>query len=87
MPHRLCLFLFAGLTWALWRVRNKMAIERKFSSNPLDVIHSGVLFVQKWSLLLKDADQEVTAKVIDKIQVWLSGFRLRDIVVSDIVEL
>jgi hypothetical protein len=51
-----------------------MAIERKFPSNPLDVIRSGVLFVQKWSLLLKGADQEVTAKVIDKIQVWLGGF-------------
>jgi hypothetical protein len=87
MPHRLCLFLFAGLTWALWRARNKMAIKRKFPSNPLDVIRSGVLFVQKWSLLLKDADQEVIVKVIDKIQVWLGGFRLRDIVVSHIVEL
>jgi hypothetical protein len=67
------MFLFAGLTWALWRVRNKMVIERKFPSNGLDVIHFGVLFVQKWSLLLKDADQEVTAKVIGKILSLAGG--------------
>ena len=52
IPAHLKLFVIAGITWAIWRSRNKMAIEKLFPKNLLDVIRSGVAFVQKWHLLL-----------------------------------
>jgi hypothetical protein len=64
-----------------------MAIEKKFPTNPLDIIRSGVTFVQRWSLKLKESDQEIVARVMDKVQVWLCGFRLSNVAGSDIVEL
>jgi hypothetical protein len=29
--------MFAGMIWTIWRMRNKMAIEKKFSNKPTDV--------------------------------------------------
>jgi hypothetical protein len=86
-PCRLQMFMFAGLAWGMWRSRNKMAIEKKVSSNPLGVIRSGINFVQKWSPKLKEPDQELLAKVLDRVQVWLGSFRLSDAPGSDIMEL
>lgn len=45
-----------GLVWALWKSRSKLTIEKKFSTNPADVIHFGVVFVQRWSPVLKESD-------------------------------
>jgi hypothetical protein len=36
---------------------------------------------------LKESDQEIVAKMVDKVQVWLGGFRLSNVAGSDIVEL
>jgi hypothetical protein len=63
------MFMFAGLAWGIWRSRNKMTIEKKVPSNPLGVICSGVNFVQKWSPKLNEPDQELLAKVLDRVQV------------------
>jgi hypothetical protein len=82
IAYRLQLFVFAGLAWALWNSRNKMAIEKKFPKNPLDIIRSGVTFVQRWSPKLKESDQEIVTKMVDKVHVWLGGFRLSHVVGS-----
>jgi hypothetical protein len=58
-----------------------MVIEKNFPSNPLVIIRFGVLFVQKWSSFQKDSDQELIAKIVDKIQVWLGGYTLSNMVV------
>ena len=50
----LSLFIFAGVTGAIWKIRNKMAIEESLPKSQLDVIRSGIAFVQKWLLLLGD---------------------------------
>jgi hypothetical protein len=71
LPYELGLFLFAGIAWALWRSRNKMAIEKSFPTSPLDVIWSGIIFVQKWSVLLKEPEQEQIAKALDKVKGYL----------------
>jgi hypothetical protein len=81
------MFMFAGLAWGMWRSRNKMAIEKKVPSNPLGVIRYGINFVQKWSPKLKKPDQELLAKVLDRVQVWLGSFKLSDAPGSDIMEL
>jgi len=56
MTNQLKIFVFAGIAWAIWRSRNKMAIEQCFPRNLLNVIRSGADFVQKWRPLLEGAD-------------------------------
>jgi hypothetical protein len=34
MSRGLALFIFAGITWAIWKIRNKMAIEKSFPESP-----------------------------------------------------
>jgi len=41
------IFLFAAITWSLWKTRNKMAIVQIFPINPIDVLFSAVMLMQK----------------------------------------
>jgi len=84
---RLSLFLFAGIAWSIWRTRNKMAIEKIFSQNPIDVVYLGISFVQKWWRLLKPADQEKLSKAVDTMRGWLRSYNPISLVASDIVEI
>ena len=81
------LFLFAGIAWSIWPTRNKMAIEKTFPNNPIDVIYSGVSFVQKWWRLLNPVDQEKLAGVVEAMRSWLNGYSLNLVVSSDIVDI
>ena len=87
LTNHLKIFVFAGIAWAIWRSRNKMAIEQCFPSNPLNVFRSGVAFVQKWQPLLGGADQVVIASLGEKLMTWLHNFSPSSATVSDIVEL
>lgn len=49
------IFFFAGFLWSCWRIRNKMVIERQFPK-PSDVMYSGLSYLQKWKILLKEKD-------------------------------
>jgi hypothetical protein len=69
MPTMLILFVFAGFAWAIWTNRNKMAIELKSPKSPSDIIYTAVSFLQKWSILLKEADHDRIQQVKDSI--WL----------------
>jgi hypothetical protein len=87
MPYKRGLFSFAGFAWALWKVRNKMAIEKRFPTNPLEVIRSEIVFVHKWCPLLKEVDRGMVNKALDKMQAFLGGYRLSGGALSDIFEL
>jgi len=84
---RLSLFLFAGIAWSIWRTRNKMAIEKVFPQNPIDVVYLGISYVQKWWRLLKPADQEKLSNAADTMRGWLQGYNPISAVATDIVEL
>ncbi|KAG2534833.1 hypothetical protein PVAP13_9NG087473 [Panicum virgatum] len=58
LPSRLIIFVFAGLAWALWTTRNKMAIEKIIPKSPTDVMYVALSLLQKWSVRLKDEDQD-----------------------------
>jgi len=44
---RLGFVMFAGFARALWKARNKMAIEKTFPNKPMGTIYAGLSFVQK----------------------------------------
>lgn len=62
-PKSLGIFFFAGLTWACWRIRNKMAIDKIFSK-PSDVIYSGISYLQTWKPLLKEKDAKQVKQMV-----------------------
>ena len=64
-----------------------MAIEKIFPNNPIDVIYSGVSYLQKWWRLLKPVDQEKLIGVVEVVRSWLNGYSLNLVVSSDIVEI
>jgi hypothetical protein len=52
--------------------------------HPLVIIRSGIVFVQKWRLLLKEGDQERVDKVLARMQNFLEGFTPSTAVMTDI---
>ena len=64
-----------------------MAIENIFPNNPIDVIYSGVSYLQKWWRLLKPVDQEKLIGVVEVVRSWLNGYSLNLVVSSHIVEI
>ena len=87
IPIRLKFFIIVGVTWAIWRSRNKMAIEKLFPKNPLDVIRSGVAYVQKWRPLLGASVQANIAILGEKMKMWFQNHSPSNGSILDIVEL
>ena len=87
LPSRLIIFLFAGFTWALWTSRNEMAISKKFPKSPTDVIYIALSFMQKWSVNLKEKDQDCVAQLKNAVMSWIKGFKLNPILMSDVVKM
>lgn len=64
IPKRLCFTFFAGLAWSVWKNRNKMAIEKIFSTNPDVVIHAALNSMQMWIELQKEADKRKMKEMV-----------------------
>jgi hypothetical protein len=64
-----------------------MAIEKVFLNNPIDVVYSGISFVQKWWRLLKPAGQVKLTETVAAMKNWLSGYIPNNVLSSDIVEM
>uniref|UniRef100_A0A0A9FMG5 Reverse transcriptase zinc-binding domain-containing protein n=1 Tax=Arundo donax TaxID=35708 RepID=A0A0A9FMG5_ARUDO len=84
---KLAIFMFSGLAWAIWKTRNKMSIEKKFPKSSSDAVFTGICFLQKWSILLKENDKLKIEVMIDKFKEWMKLFNPSVEMVSDIVEL
>jgi hypothetical protein len=88
MPKRFAIVSFAGLAWALWITRNKMAIEHQLPNHAIQVIHLGVAFMQKWRPLLKaTTDQDKMKEVVDRLKIWALEFSPSIACISDIGEI
>jgi hypothetical protein len=57
-PRRLLWLLFLAQSWALWQVRNKLAIEKMVLNHPSDVIFKSMVFLQLWSINSRTSDKE-----------------------------
>jgi len=87
LPSRLIIFVFAGLAWALWTTRNKMAIEKIIPKSPTDVMYVALSLLQKWSVRLKDEDQDRISQFKDMILCWIRSFKPNPTLLSDVVEM
>lgn len=87
MPKRSAMVLFAGLAWALWITRNKMAIEHQLPNHAIQVIHLCFAFMQKWRALLKATDQDKMKEVVDRLKTWALEFSPSIACISDIGEI
>jgi hypothetical protein len=87
MHTRLILFIFAGFAWAIWTNRNKMAIQLKFPKSLTDIIYTVVSFLQKWSIMLKEADRERIKQVKDNILLWVGSFKPTVLSATDVFEI
>jgi hypothetical protein len=62
--------LFAAQSWALWHIRNKIAMEHSFPNQPADCVHKTLFFLQQWRSLLKTkdlADVEILKDLLQKL--------------------
>jgi hypothetical protein len=50
--NKLFIFGLGEVYWALWKVRNKMAIENVMIKSPVTIMFNVISFLQQWSLLL-----------------------------------
>jgi hypothetical protein len=64
-----------------------MAIENIYPANPLEVIYSGIMFVQSWRPRLKESDQGKVSEILEKMQDWLRHYIPATVHLSDIVEI
>jgi hypothetical protein len=48
--------LFVAQSWALWHIRNKIAMENSSSNQPADFMLKTLLFLQQWRPLFKNKD-------------------------------
>jgi hypothetical protein len=83
----LTMFIFSGFAWALWTTRNKIAIDKKFLKAPTDVIYIAISLMQKWSVKLKEKDQERLKQIKDSITSWLKTFKPSIFSLSDVIEI
>ena len=65
---RLLWVLFLAQSWALWHVRNKLAIEKKVIHHPTDILFKTLIFLQLWIPTLKSSDQEGVRWLISELK-------------------
>jgi hypothetical protein len=67
--NKMILFGLGVLCWTFWKVRNKMAIEKKLVRSPHEVIYSAISLMQQWRMLLPSKEQDLVKKVSRKIKI------------------
>ena len=65
----------AVLLWAIWNIRNKFTIERKFPAQPTDGMYKMSIYLQAWRLVARRQDKEALELTIDRIRSLHSTLR------------
>lgn len=66
-PRPLMIYLLACICWSLWLIRNDYVFNNRVVSDPNVVIHRSIVFMQKWSLLLKEKERAWVMKTMEQI--------------------
>lgn len=64
-----------------------MAIDKKFLKATTDVIYIALSLLQRWSIRLKEKDQDQLLQVKDSITGWLKTFKPSNLQLSDVLEI
>jgi len=63
-----------------------MAINKKFPQALTDVMYIALSLLQKWSIKLKEKDQNQVSKMKETVTRWLKDFK-PSVAASDVVEI
>ncbi|KAK1615991.1 hypothetical protein QYE76_021508 [Lolium multiflorum] len=65
--RRIAWFTFAAQSWALWNIRNKLAIEGSLISISADAIFKMSIYMQSWRVLVRPRDRPLLDMALDEI--------------------
>jgi hypothetical protein len=66
--RRIPWFTFAAQSWALWNIRNKLAIEGSLISSPTDAIFKISIYMQSWRVLVRLRDRPPLDVALDEVR-------------------
>jgi hypothetical protein len=66
--NKLILFGFGVVCWSLWKVRNKMAIEKQIVKSPKIIFFNIIIVMQQWIILLPAQERDMVAAIAEKIK-------------------
>ena len=67
-------FAFVIVAWALWVTRNKIRLQQLFPRSPTSVLFKSASFMQRWSVLLREADKGKLRTQAGVLRVWAATF-------------
>lgn len=70
-PNLKMIFLLACICWSIWLIRNDYVFNNRVASCPNVVVHRSLIFMQKWSILLKAKEKEWATKTLEKLSTHL----------------
>jgi hypothetical protein len=66
--NKIILFGFGVVCWSLWKVRNKMAIEKQIVKSPKIIFFNIIIVMQQWIILLPAQERDMVAAIAEKIK-------------------
>lgn len=70
-PNLKMIFLLACICWSLWLIRNDYVFNNRVVSCPNTVVHRSLVFMQKWSILLKAKEKDWVLKMLERLSTHL----------------
>ena len=70
--NRLTIFLFAGVSWALWRTRNDWVFDDLLVKHPNQIVHRAFGFLQYWCRLSTKGARTKTEELLTKLHAELA---------------
>ena len=68
--YNFVLFSFAASVWILWKCRNRMAFDKHFPKQPMEVIFNFMSCLQRWSALLNSDDRDKMNCFLMRVENW-----------------
>jgi hypothetical protein len=70
------LLRLGAVCWALWKVRNKMAIEKLMIRSPRVLIFNIISLIQRWKEMLPVEEKEWVVNAICRLKRRMCGTRV-----------
>jgi hypothetical protein len=84
VSYQLGLACFAGLAWVIWTVWNKICMQKKIPNSSIDLIYSGLSFIQKWKCLMRSLEKTKLESMLAQVIRRVRGFRPSDNDITDV---